>query len=208
MGVPYGVTKDGYESQFGTNVVGHFAFTKLLLPVLESTAAKSPPGSVRVISTSSDMYTNTPPDGIVFNDLHLTKGKYWNVVWKRYAQSKLGVILMTNELVRRFASKGIYAVSIHPGVVKTNLAKGSSMSQSLIGNALMSAASCLFISPQKGCLTQLFAGTSSDIVDQNLNGSYLVPYGKVQSLNKHGKDVELSMKLWEHLDLEVSQKGI
>ena len=44
MDVPYGVTKDGYEVQWGTNVVGHFAFTKLLLPILEATAATSPAG--------------------------------------------------------------------------------------------------------------------------------------------------------------------
>jgi len=208
MAVPYGVTKDGYESQFGTNVVGHFALTKLLLPILESTASKTPPGSVRVINLSSGMHGSVPPGGIAFDDLHLTNGSYWNVEWKRYGQAKLGNILFSNELARRYGSKGIYSLSIHPGVVRTNLMSGTSMSQSWIGSFFGNLASRFFVSPAYGCLTQLYAGTSPEVVEKNLNGSYFVPYGKVQAPSAYGQSAELGSKLWDYLEKEASQKGI
>jgi len=207
MATPYGVTKDGYESQFGTNVVGHFALTKLLLPILETTASQTPPGTVRVINVSSLGHNFAPSGGILFDDLHLLKG-YWFAEWKRYGQSKLGNVLLTNEITRRYGSKGICSISLHPGNIHTNLAAGTSMAQSRFGRWITSCGSKFLITPAMGAITQLYAGTSPEVVEKNLNGAYLVPYAKVQPASAYGRNVELGIKLWEFLDEEVSKKGI
>jgi len=209
MGSPYSVTKDGYESQFGTNVVGHFAFTKLLLPTLESTASKEAKGNVRVINVSSAAHKLAPSGGIVFNELHLLN--YWWAEWRRYGQSKLGNILLTNEITRRYGPKGIYSISVHPGGVNTNLASGTNLVQNTLGplkNWTNWLAGFFMLTPAQGAITQLYAGTSPDIVTKNLNGAYLVPYGEVTQPSSYGQNAELAEKLWDFLDKEVTQKGI
>lgn len=207
MASPYSVTKDGYEAQFGTNVVGHFALTKLLLPLMERTAGNSPPGTVRVINVSSMGHAFAPPGGIVFDDLHLSKG-YWWPEWKRYGQSKLGNILMTNEIARRYGPSGIYSISLHPGNINTNLTSGTYIAQSRFGRAVNCLVSVFLLSTPQGALTQLYAGTSPEIVEKNLNGAYLVPFAKVGKPSAYAKDAELGEKLWSFLEQEMAEKGI
>jgi len=74
MATPFALTRDGYEMQWGTNVVGHFVLTKCLLPVLEETASRAPPGTVRVINITSQGHKMAPGCGIVFNVWRLRAG--------------------------------------------------------------------------------------------------------------------------------------
>ncbi|KAF5343488.1 hypothetical protein D9758_015647 [Tetrapyrgos nigripes] len=97
------VTAQGYDLQFGTNVLGHFYFTKLLLPVLLSTAetTKNP---VRVVNTSSVghvMFTKLDFNSFKDGPARKRLGKYL-----LYGQSKFGNIVFSNELVRRYGDKG------------------------------------------------------------------------------------------------------
>eukprot|EP01112_Ceratiomyxa_fruticulosa_P010367 TRINITY_DN2741_c0_g1_i1.p1 TRINITY_DN2741_c0_g1~~TRINITY_DN2741_c0_g1_i1.p1 ORF type:complete len:340 (-),score=80.20 TRINITY_DN2741_c0_g1_i1:423-1370(-) len=206
MGTPFALTPDGYEEQFGTNVVGHFALTKLLLPVLEKTAAENPPGTVRIINTSSKAHDMTPPDGIHLEDITLQNSGLWFLEWKRYGQSKLGNILLSNELARRYADKGIYSLSLHPGIVDTPLMTSHSFAKTWFGNLLSRAFSNVGITPKQGAYTQIYAGVSKDVIDKNLNGAYLIPYGQVGAPTKHIKDVELAKRMWDYLDHEVEIK--
>ena len=111
MALPARKTVDGFEMQFGTNHLGHFALTGLLLPVLKKT-----PGS-RVVTVSSGVHVS---GDIHFDDLQWEK-KYDQ--WGAYAQSKLANLLFAYELQRRFAETGIKAISVscHPGYAATNL---------------------------------------------------------------------------------------
>jgi NAD(P)-dependent dehydrogenase (short-subunit alcohol dehydrogenase family) len=113
MMVPYGQTEDGFERQFGTNHLGHFALTGLLIDELLST-----PGS-RVVNVSSTGHRAGKMD---FNDPMFGGGKGYSPM-RAYGRSKLANLLFTNELQRRFDAIGadVMATAAHPGGSDTNL---------------------------------------------------------------------------------------
>jgi NAD(P)-dependent dehydrogenase (short-subunit alcohol dehydrogenase family) len=99
-----------------TNYLSHFLLTHLLLPTLLSTAITSPPGTVRIVNVSSSGHAQlAPKDGTNLDDLNL-KDKS---TWTRYGHSKLCQVLHAKYLAEKFGSKGLVAVSLHPGTVKT-----------------------------------------------------------------------------------------
>lgn len=108
MAVPYAVTKDGFESQIGTNHLGHFALTNLLLPKI----------SDRVVTVSSVFHRI---GRISLNDVNWKARPYRP--WLAYAQSKLANLLFTSELQRRLDEVGsdVRALAAHPGYSSTNL---------------------------------------------------------------------------------------
>jgi NAD(P)-dependent dehydrogenase (short-subunit alcohol dehydrogenase family) len=103
-------TNDGFELQFGTNHLGHFALTNLLLPHVT--------GNGRVVTVSSGAHKFGKID---FDDLNWEHGKYRR--WRAYGQSKLANLLFTKELQRRLAEAGssILSMAAHPGYAATNL---------------------------------------------------------------------------------------
>ncbi|KAG9105160.1 hypothetical protein FRC07_009558, partial [Ceratobasidium sp. 392] len=115
------LTKEGYDLQFGTNVLGHFLFTKLLLPTMIHTARASPHagGIARVINVSSIMHLSAPTGGINYTSLE-PRSKEAEKIRKAmgpdglYAQSKWGLIALSNELARRYAEKGIVSIAVNP----------------------------------------------------------------------------------------------
>ena len=114
MMVPYSLTKDGFESQLGTNHLGHFALTGLLLEVLKNTPTS------RVVNVSSMAHSSGEMD---FNNLLYEKGKDYTPL-KAYGRSKLSNLLFTYELQRYFEKNKINCIAIaaHPGFSNTNLA--------------------------------------------------------------------------------------
>ena len=110
MNVPEGRTKDGFETQFGTNHLGHFALTNLLLPHITD----------RVVSLSSGAHKAPGNPRIHFDNLDLT-GEYNPLT--AYSQSKLANLLFTLELQRRLSAAGspVRALAAHPGLAATNL---------------------------------------------------------------------------------------
>jgi len=115
MTVPYGLTKDGFESQLGTNHLGHFALTGLLLDLLKNTPQS------RVVNVSSMAHKQ----GVMDFDNLLFKNGIGYTPMKAYGRSKLANLLFTYELQEFFDSKNIncIAVAAHPGVSNTNLAR-------------------------------------------------------------------------------------
>jgi NAD(P)-dependent dehydrogenase (short-subunit alcohol dehydrogenase family) len=105
---PQGRTKDGFESQFGTNHLGHFALTNLLLPSITG----------RVVTVSSNAHR---AGSIDFDDLNWERRKYR--AWRAYGQSKLANLLFTAELQRRLTDAGskVLSMAAHPGYAATNL---------------------------------------------------------------------------------------
>ncbi|WP_020670403.1 oxidoreductase [Amycolatopsis nigrescens] len=156
MAVPEAQTKDGFELQFGTNHLGHFALTNLLLPHVTD----------RVVTVSSGAHR---AGRIHFGNLNLT-GEYGRV--RAYGQSKLANLLFTLELQRRLTASGstVRAFAAHPGWAATNL---QSHSGSRVVNAFAPLANKLFAQDSKaGALPTLYAAT------QDLPGaSYLGPDG-------------------------------
>jgi NAD(P)-dependent dehydrogenase (short-subunit alcohol dehydrogenase family) len=119
MNTPAGTTKDGFETQLGTNHLGHFLLTELLLDVLKASAPS------RIVNLSSCYHdvAQGRKGTIDFDDLHFEKRKYDG--WESYAQSKLANVLHAKELASRLAGTGVTAVSVHPGWVRTRLMRSS-----------------------------------------------------------------------------------
>lgn len=114
MGTPEGKTKDGFETQFGTNHLAHFMLFQLLKPSLLSSSTPEFPS--RVVSVTSFGHRIGP---VRFDDYNFTKEAY--DPWKGYGQAKTANIYMANEIERRYGSKGLHATSVHPGGIQTGL---------------------------------------------------------------------------------------
>ncbi|MEL6613821.1 MAG: oxidoreductase, partial [Bacteroidota bacterium] len=152
---PEATTAQGFELQFGVNVIGHFALTGLLIDLLTAT-----PGS-RVVSVSSLAHRQGAID---FDNLRGEKD--YNAT-REYCQSKLGNLMMAIELQRRLAEAGHGTVSIgaHPGFTATDLQRHSPLWNRLVG--LWSN------DPETGSLPTLYAATAPEAVP----GGYYGPKG-------------------------------
>lgn len=112
MACPRGTTEDGFETQFGTNHLGHFLLTNLLMPLLEK--GESP----RIVNLSSRGHHIAPVD---FDDPNFERRAY--DPWLSYGQSKTANILFAVGLEERLGDKGIHAYALHPGGIHTNLGR-------------------------------------------------------------------------------------
>ncbi|KAG2175315.1 hypothetical protein INT44_007803 [Umbelopsis vinacea] len=115
MASPYHTTKDGFEAQFGTNHIGPFLFTNLILPKV--LASKT--GAPRIVNVSSVGHIFSP---IRLDDPFFDNGKAYQK-WTSYGQSKTANMLFARELSNRYKSQGLTAFSLHPGGINTNLAR-------------------------------------------------------------------------------------
>ncbi|KAJ7750441.1 NAD-P-binding protein [Mycena maculata] len=188
-------TVDGYDLQFGTNVLGHFYLTKLL-PQLTAAAQSSPDGKARVINTSSmgHMVFNPSLDFDTFKDGPARKKLDEK---KLYGQSKFGNVVFSNELARRYVNQGIVSISLHPGNIKTDLSRHSSPAERALANWMLYPVSL-------GVLTQLYAGTTPEAL--KLSGKYMIPWARVGKAHKATDDPEQAVKLWDWLEEQV--KGL
>lgn len=192
MALPYRQTADGFEMQFGTNHLGHFALTGLLLERLLAT-----PGA-RIVTVSSGFHRL---GRIRLDDPHWQQGYR---KWPAYGQSKLANLLFTYELHRRLeaARAPAIAVAAHPGYAATNLQaagprmQGSSLLERVtdLGNALFAQSAAM------GALPQIYAATAPDV----RGGEYYGPSGvgelwghpkRVES-NARSRDQEVAKRLW------------
>jgi NAD(P)-dependent dehydrogenase (short-subunit alcohol dehydrogenase family) len=184
MATPERRTADGFELQFGTNHLGHFAVTGLLLPRLRD----------RVVTVSSAMHWI---GRINLNDLNWERRRYSR--WPAYAQSKLANLLFTFELTRRLAATGatLRATASHPGYASTNLQSHTESVQDQVmalGNRLVAQ------SADMGALPTLYAAVA-DIP----GGSFAGPGGvtgqhghpKLVSSSRSARNPAVAKALWE-----------
>ena len=190
MAIPYRKTEDGFEMQFGTNHLGHFALTGLLMAPLLA-ADKS-----RVVSVSSSAHTA----GTMHWDNLAWESDYSE--WGAYGMSKLANILFANELQRKFEAAGVAASSVacHPGYAATNLqAIEPERLLMRLTNLMMKATNrVLAQSAEMGALPTLYAALAADVN----GGDYIGPAGgmrgypaKAQS-NTKSHNREDAAKLW------------
>jgi NAD(P)-dependent dehydrogenase (short-subunit alcohol dehydrogenase family) len=189
MAPPRRLTVDGFESQIGTNHLGHFALTGLLLSVL--LAAPAP----RVVTLSSGAHRLGT---IKFDDLQREHG-YNN--WMAYGQSKLANLMFSFELQKRATAAGanLLSVGAHPGYARTNLQfAGPHLYEQLlmrITNPILGQ------SADMGALPQLYAATAPDVP----GGSFIGPDGFMEQrghphvVTAAGKayDEDAWRRLWE-----------
>ena len=147
MATPYRTTKDGFESQFGTNHLGHFALTAKLMPSLLAAP------SSRIVNVSSVGHRSGDID---VNALMLDRSNYKR--WRAYYRSKLANLLFTYEMHRRLERAqidNISSLAAHPGVARTNLAQG----MGFVGTLLKPIAFLFVQSAKMGALPILRAAT-------------------------------------------------
>ena len=203
MATPPGTTEQGYEIQFGTNHVGHALLTKLLIPTLLETAEK-PGADVRVISLSSVGHAMAPVrKGIDFSLVKTDMSSSFTFI--RYGQSKLANILFIKELAKQYPQ--ITAVSIHPGVVNTELYR-STAKWLVLGSAIDLARRWAYTTVQDGAKNQLWASTArkgKEGKGEVQSGEYYTPIGVQGQGNRWSKDEELAEKLWIWTETELKQ---
>ena len=183
MMVPEARTADGFELQIGTNHLGHFALTNLLLPHITD----------RVVTVSSDLHKI---GRIEVGDLNWEHRKYRPL--GAYNQSKLANLLFTHELQRRLTDSGsaVRAVAAHPGVAETNLISHVGGLRGTVNKLLLWP---ITQDGQHGALPTLYAATQ-DIP----GGSYVGPdglihtkgYPEVAKPSKSSRNAELARSLW------------
>lgn len=189
------VTRDGYDLQFGTNVLGHFYLTRQLMPLLLQTASAAPTGTVRIVHTSSMGHLGADHidyDTLVDGERRRKKGTMW-----LYSQSKFGNVVVSNELHRMYADQGIVSIALHPGNLKTDLQRHVSKIERCITNPL------LYPAPM-GALTQLYAGTMPQAAEWG--GKYMIPWARLGEAKKETNDPEIAKELWAWLESQV--KGV
>jgi NAD(P)-dependent dehydrogenase (short-subunit alcohol dehydrogenase family) len=196
MAIPRHTTRDGFETQIGTNHLGHFALTGLLLARLVESAPS------RIVSVSSLAHTMGKFGALDAEDLRLEHGYS---KWGAYGRSKLANLLFAYELERRLEGRfpGVISASCHPGYAATNLqAVGPEMSGSIVGKAFMTLGNAIFAqSATAGALPTLYAATASDV----RGGDFVGPGGPFkmvgspvkQRSNRASHDVDAARKLWD-----------
>jgi hypothetical protein len=191
MAAPYALTVDGFESQIGTNHLGHFALTNLLLPKLTE----------RVVTVSSMAHW---PGRINFDDLNWKNRRY--SPWLAYSQSKLANLLFTAELQRRLDAVGspIRSLAAHPGYSHTNLQGASGRK---LGDALMSAATRVFATNADFGARQILYAASQDLPGNTFVGPQFGNIGRTQPVgrSRRAKDAAAATALW---DLSEQLTGI
>jgi NAD(P)-dependent dehydrogenase (short-subunit alcohol dehydrogenase family) len=163
-------TADGFEIQFGTNVLGHFALTALLMSALDQAAAASP-DRPRIVTIASIAHKRGQ---LNFDDLQSTKAYS---PMKAYQQSKLANLILAFELNRRLraASSRVMSVAAHPGVANTNLLQSGDHGpvEKALRNLAGHAIGIVLNSDSEGALPTLYAATSPNAED----GGYYGPQG-------------------------------
>ncbi len=154
MACPFTHTSDGFEMQFGTNHLGHFALTAELMPLIERGSAK------RIVNLSSRGHHFAPVD---FDDPNFTHRPY--DPWASYGQSKTANILFSVGLEARFAVMGIHAYAVHPGGIQTNLGRHMTedMIAALMARVTSSDAAFEWKTIPQGAATTCWAATAPEL---------------------------------------------
>ncbi|OAL48166.1 NAD(P)-binding protein [Pyrenochaeta sp. DS3sAY3a] len=183
------LTADGYEIQFGTNVMGPALFTLLLLPLLRRTSIQHP--QARVVNLASASEARAPADIYNFIALKTTMSDKHTTV--RYTTSKIADIHFTSAVARRISD--VRFVSVHPGMVATNLHLAA---DGIFLKAFLNVAGILATPVAKGAHSQLWAAVSPDAK----HGGYYGPVG-VPAGTKAALSVEKSEELWSWMREEL-----
>lgn len=154
MATPFEHTADGFERQFGTNHLGHFALTAELMPSIERGHLK------RIVNLSSRGHFMGMVD---FDDPHFARRPY--DPWASYGQSKTANVLFTVGLEQRFAVLGIHAYAVHPGGIETNLGRHMTpeMREGLMKRVASSDTGFAWKTIPQGAATSCWAATAEEL---------------------------------------------
>jgi NAD(P)-dependent dehydrogenase (short-subunit alcohol dehydrogenase family) len=192
MAAPLMRTAEGWEMQFATNHLGHFALATGLHQALASA------GGARIVSVSSSAHLGS---GIVFEDIHF-RGREYNA-WAAYAQSKTANVLFAVEGTRRWADDGIFVNALMPGAIRTRLQRYVSDEELDRMRAATGSREVSWKTPQQGAATSVLLAASPLVA--GIGGRYFedcnealpnVP-GTRRGVAAHALDPEAAARLWQ-----------
>jgi NAD(P)-dependent dehydrogenase (short-subunit alcohol dehydrogenase family) len=192
MAAPLMRTPEGWEMQFATNHLGHFALATGLHRALASA------GEARVVSVSSSAHLGS---GVVFDDIHFRVRPY--EPWAAYAQSKTANVLFAVEGTRRWADDGIFINALMPGAIRTGLQRYVSDEELDRMRAATGSREVSWKTPQQGAATSVLLAVSPLLA--GIGGRYFedcnealpnVP-GTRRGVAAHALDPEAAARLWQ-----------
>jgi NAD(P)-dependent dehydrogenase (short-subunit alcohol dehydrogenase family) len=196
MYTPFEHTAEGFEMQFGTNHVGHFLLTCLLVPQLLA----DPPSRVVNLSSGGHMGSD-----IVWDDVNFERRDYDK--FAAYGQSKTANILFSVELDRRLGDRGVHAYAVHPGMIATELGRHMSREDFAQMAERAKAAPSGGLPPRKtveqGAATSVWAATAPELDAQG--GTYLADTEVTADHAPWARDPESAQRLWTLTEEMVGQ---
>ncbi len=200
MACPFAKTADGFELQLGSNHLGHFLFTTLLVPALRR--GRNP----RIVNLSSRGHHIAPVD---FDDPHFERRPYDK--WQSYGQAKTANVLFTVGLERRLAGEGIHAFAVHPGAIMTELGRHLQMED--IQYLQTRTRGMQFKSVEQGAATSCFAATAPELAGRGglycedchvaeIDDAADAPEG----VKSYALDPEAAERLWALSERAVGQR--
>jgi NAD(P)-dependent dehydrogenase (short-subunit alcohol dehydrogenase family) len=198
MACPLEHTARGWESQFATNHLGHFALTTGLLPALQLVAGTG--GDARVVCLSSSGHKIATVD---LEDIHFERRPYDK--WKAYGQAKSANALFSLGLHQRYGSEGITANAVHPGGIMTGLQKYLATDEMRALGWLKEdgAPLDLFKNPAQGASTSVWAATAQALrghgglfLEDCRQGVPAEPGNRISGYAPHIMDIDLANRLW------------
>ncbi|WP_394622265.1 SDR family NAD(P)-dependent oxidoreductase [Lentzea sp. JNUCC 0626] len=187
MASPEQHTEQGWEWQFATNHLGHFALATSLHGALKAA------GNARIVSLSSTGHMISP---VVFDDVHYAFRPY--DPWSAYGQSKTANVLFAVEATRRWAADGITANAVMPGAILTNLQRHTGGQ----GSGTMPAA--LLKTPEQGAATSVLVATSPLL--EGIGGRYFNDCNEAQTVDRRGELPRLQGVARYALDPEAAER--
>lgn len=184
-------TPAGFEKQIGVNHFGHAYLTQLLLDKLKSTATAEVKGRIVVLSSSAHSMGSVKPE-----DLHFTQGRHYKA-WVAYGQSKLANMLFAKSLADKLKDNNIAAVSVHPGVIQTNLWQQSFFNKFISG----------FVTDKtipQGAATTVWACVAPVVTTEGMRGAYLADCGAIAP-SAEGRDDSGTLReaLWQATEAQL-----
>ena len=188
MAVDAGRTVDGFEIQFGTNHLGHFALTGLLLPLIGGVDGG------RIVTVSSIAHRSGQ---VHLDDPHCDRRRYNR--WGAYFQSKLANIHFGLELDRRLRAGGsaVRSVLAHPGTARTELGKNGTSATNVVMRRFTPV---LVRTGVQGCESQLRAAVDPSLAGGEMIGPRWMAFGApvLETPSRRGRDLDAARKLWEY----------
>lgn len=187
-------TKQGYELQIGTNVLGHHLLQRLLDPSLIKTSKTNPPGLSRIVWLSSTGHMLAPKGGVFWEDIGFEKVPKFttNVKMQLYGQSKAANLIQARTWSRKHGYPNVISSSICPGYLSTDLQRYATSMENLVYKRVLY--------PQRfGAYTELYAAFSPDVKD----GDHSISFGTPAKAREDLLSDEVGDKLWSWLDKET-----
>lgn len=197
MDTPQGTTKQGWETQFGTNHLGHFALATGLRDALTEADA------ARIVVVASAGHAYSP---VIFDDLFFERRDY--TPGSAYGQSKTANVLFAVEATRRWAARGVTANALMPGVIWTALSRHWTEEQRAANDELVRQAEASgafrMKTPEQGAATSVFLAASAQV--EGIGGRYFENCGEAEVVEQlqgltgvlpHALDPEAARRLWD-----------